>query len=95
MEEWGRQLYASKACITCHTLDGSKLTGPSFLGAFGRIEQLADGTQVTVDEDYIRHSITNPADQVVAGYEPVMPTYSGLLTADDIDALIAFLKTVK
>jgi cytochrome c oxidase subunit 2 len=92
LEVWGGQLYTSKACVTCHTVDGSVLTGPSFKGLFGTEERLADGSTITVDEEYIRKSIVDPAAQVTAGFQPVMPTYSGLLEPEDIDALIAFIK---
>ena len=95
LEEWGAKLYASKACITCHSLDGSKLTGPTFKGVFGHSVKLADGSTVTVDEEYIRRSILDPRAQVVAGFEPVMPVFAGTVSPEDVDALIAFLKAQK
>jgi cytochrome c oxidase subunit 2 len=91
-EDWGRDLFAKKACVTCHSLDGSRMTGPTFQELFGSTVTLSDGSPVTVDEEYLRRSIVDPASQVVAGYEPVMPTFTGLLTPDDIDALVAFIK---
>jgi cytochrome c oxidase subunit 2 len=93
--EIGKELYTSRSCVTCHSLDGSRIQGPSFKGIFGRQEQFADGTAGVVDENYIRQSILNPQAKLVAGYPPVMPTYQGLLNDKQIDALIAFLKTVK
>jgi cytochrome c oxidase subunit 2 len=95
LAEWGQQLYETKACITCHTLDGTARTGPTWLNLFGSTEQLADGSSVTVDEEYIRESIVNPGARITAGYQPLMPTYSGLLSPEDIDALIAFIKEQK
>jgi cytochrome c oxidase subunit 2 len=92
--EAGEKLYVSKACVTCHTLDGSVKTGPSFKGLFGRQEPLADGTSVLVDENYLRTSILEPGRQVVAGFSPVMPAYAGMLKPNEIDALIAYIKTV-
>jgi cytochrome c oxidase subunit 2 len=94
-EDWGRDVYRKKACNTCHSLDGSKMTGPTFQGIFGRQERLADGSTVTVDEEYLRRSMVEPNAAVVDGYQPVMPTFSGILTEDDIQSLIAFLKTVQ
>lgn len=94
-EEWGKELYKSKACFTCHTIDGNPLVGPTFLGVFGREETLADGSTVKVDENYIRKSVLEPQAQVVQGFQPVMPTYQGVLKDEEIDALIAFLKTLK
>ena len=93
--EWGASLYQAKACITCHSVDGSRKTGPSFLGIFGHDAELADGSTVLVDENYIRQSILEPNSQVVAGYQPVMPTYQGTLTSEEIDALIEFIKAQK
>ena len=95
LAEWGKQLYETKACITCHTLDGTVRTGPTFLNLFGSTEQLSDGSSVLVDESYIRQSLVDPGSQVTAGFQPLMPTYSGLLESDDIDALIAFIKEQK
>jgi len=94
-EEWGKELYKSKACFTCHSIDGNPGVGPTFSGAFGREETLADGNTITVDENYIRKSILEPQAQVVQGFQPVMPTYQGILKDEEIDALIAFLKTLK
>jgi len=93
LAEWGEKLYKSKACVTCHSLDGTVKTGPSFKGIFGHEVELSDGSRITVDEDYIRQSILEPQSQVVSGFQPVMPTYTGTLTPDDIDALVAFIKS--
>lgn len=94
-EKFGEQLYTSKACNTCHRTDGTAATGPSFKGIFGEQVRLADGQTVTVDENYIRESILTPSVKIVAGYQPVMPTYQGLLTNKQIDAIIAYIKTLK
>jgi cytochrome c oxidase subunit 2 len=95
LEEAGAQLYTSKACATCHSLDGTPGVAPSFLGKFGSEEDLIDGVKVVVDENYVRESILNPQAKVVLGYQPVMPTYQGVLTDRQIDALIAYMKTLK
>ncbi len=93
--EYGKQLYTSKACVTCHRIDGVPHTGPSFLGIYGEAQKMADGSSVTVDENYIRESILHPQAKIVAGFQPVMPTYQGLLDDRQIDALIAFIKSLK
>lgn len=93
-EVLGEKLYTSKACYTCHTIDGTRTVGPTFLDAFGRAEPLEDGTTVTVDENYIRSSLLDPGSQVAKGYQPVMPTYQGLLKEREIEALIAYIKTL-
>ncbi len=90
--EFGRLLYTRYGCETCHSLDGSRLEGPSFKGIFGKPVRLADGRTVTADENYIRRSILEPQADVVAGYQPVMPTFQGLLGEREINALIEFIK---
>jgi cytochrome c oxidase subunit II len=93
--ELGKRLFASRSCVTCHSLDGTRIQGPTFKGLFGRTEQLSDGSSVKVDENYIRESVLEPTKKVVQGYPPVMPTYKGLLKERDIDALIAYIKTIQ
>jgi cytochrome c oxidase subunit II len=94
-EELGKELYKSKACFTCHTTDGNPSVGPTFKGVFGRTEHLTDGSSVVADENYIRESILEPQKKIVDGFQPVMPTFQGVLKNEEIDALIAYLKTVK
>ncbi len=95
LEDIGQKVYREKACFTCHTLDGSRLVGPSFKGAFGRNEKLTDGTEIVVDENYLRRSLLEPAAQIVEGFAPVMPTYQGLLNDRELDGIIAYIKTLK
>lgn len=95
LEEFGAKLYKSKACHTCHSIDGSRLVGPSFKGTFGRMEKMSDGKEFMVDENYIRESILSPRAKMVHGYDPVMPTYQGILKDRQIDALIAYIKSLQ
>ena len=95
LEEAGANLYKSRACNTCHSIDGGVGVAPSFRGIFGSTENLADGSSLTVDENYLRKSILNPQAQIVAGYAPVMPTYQNVLSDRQIDALIAYIKSLK
>jgi cytochrome c oxidase subunit 2 len=88
----GRKLFQVRGCTQCHSMDGSAKTGPTLLGVFGKVEQMADGSSVTVDENYIRESILEPTARVVAGFDPVMPTYQGRLKDEEIMAIIAYLK---
>lgn len=90
----GQKLYTSKACITCHTTDGSPGNGPSFMNVFGHTVELDDGTTVEADENYIRESILTPRKKIVAGYQAIMPTYQGLLKDREIDALISYIKSL-
>jgi cytochrome c oxidase subunit II len=93
--ELGKKLYVSRSCNTCHSLDGTRVQGPSFKGVFGRSEKFADGSSQQVDENYIRESLLEPQKKVVEGYPATMPTFKGLLKENEIDAIIAYLKTVQ
>lgn len=94
----GKQLSMTKGCVACHTLDGSQLVGPSYKGLYGKTETVVtDGKtrQVVVDDAYIRKSILDPTADVVDGFQPLMPPQQGLVTEDDIKALIEYIKSVK
>ena len=92
--EWGKKLYNQRGCKGCHSLDGSKRVGPSFKESYGNMRQLTNGDSVKADAEYIRNSILEPKKQIVAGYQPVMPSYKGQLSEDDIASITAFLETV-
>ena len=94
-EEGGARLYTMLGCNQCHSLDGSKLVGPTWRGLYGRTTTLADGATVTADSVYIRRSILEPQAQIVAGYQPVMPPFQGKVTDQGIAALIAYIKTLR
>lgn len=87
----GERLYTANACQTCHSLDGSQLVGPSFAGLYGADRQFADGSTGVADEDYISNSIINPADNIVEGYNNVMPPYN-YLSDGEIQSLVEFIK---
>ena len=91
--EHGSQLYVAKGCNACHTLDGNKLVGPSFKGAFGKSEQLTGGGEVLVDAAYVTESIKQPAAKVVAGYPPAMPQLP--LTDLEVESLVLFIESQK
>ena len=95
MVDAGAELYRSKACVTCHSIDGTPGVAPSFKGRFGKEEKMADGSEVLIDENYIRESILQPQSKVVMGFQPVMPTFQGVLKDRQIDALIAYIKSLK
>jgi cytochrome c oxidase subunit 2 len=91
----GRLVYENKGCATCHSLDGVRGQGPSFKGIFGKTEKAADGREYKVDENFIRQSILEPQAYVEAGFEPIMPTFQGLLRDREILAIIEFIKEQK
>ena len=89
----GARLFLSQLCAACHQ-SGSSLLAPDLNGIFGTSRPLADGSQVTADEDYLRRSILQPQVEIVKGYSAAMPPY-GHLTEDQIDQLVAYLKELK
>lgn len=95
MADFGARIYKQKGCNSCHSLDGSAMTGPSWKGAFGRSEAIVGGAAVTVDDNYIRESILEPNAKVVQGFAPQMPSFAGQLNDEQITALIEFIKAQK
>ncbi|MBN2295844.1 MAG: cytochrome c oxidase subunit II [Pirellulales bacterium] len=93
--EAGKVLYQRRGCFQCHSVDGTAGTGPSFKGIYGETHDMADGTTAVVDDNYIRQSILEPQAKVRSGFQPVMATYQGLVSDDDITALIEYIKTLK
>lgn len=94
--ELGALLYKRQGCAQCHAVDENTAgkAGPSFVGLFGTQRALASGETVAADENYIRRSILEPQAQVRAGFQPVMPTYQGRLKDREIEALIAYIKSL-
>jgi cytochrome c oxidase subunit 2 len=90
----GERLFSELACNTCHRDDGTG-RGPSLANKFGSQEKLADGASVRVDESYIRESILTPQAKLVAGYQPLMPTFQGLLNEQSVMALIEYVKSLQ
>lgn len=93
--ELGASLYKQRGCMSCHSVDGTRGIGPSFKGIYGEKQELADGTSVMVDEDYIHESIIEPMAKVVKGFAPVMPTFKGKLKDKEIAGLIEYIKSLK
>lgn len=92
-QEVGELLYNTQGCVTCHTTTGAKLVGPSFKNVYGYEFETADGKTITADDAYIRESILTPNVSVIAGYQPVMTPYAGILGDREIEAITAWLKT--
>jgi cytochrome c oxidase subunit II len=91
----GQQLFESQGCINCHVGGrGERGIAPSLVGIFGSQEELEGGTTVTVDENYLRESILNPQAQIVAGYQPIMPQYEGVLNEEQLIELIEYIKSL-
>ena len=89
----GAKLFVSQGCSGCHA-GSSNVHAPRLAGLYGRAVQLADGRTVTADEAYIRDSILQPKRDVVAGYEPIMPSFKGLLDDGEIQSLTAYIRSL-
>jgi cytochrome c oxidase subunit II len=90
----GEKLFADKACNTCHLADG-KGRAPSLNGLYDAKVQLADGSTVLADDAYIRESILAPNAKIVAGYQPLMPSFQGQLTEEQILSLTGYIKSLQ
>jgi cytochrome c oxidase subunit 2 len=89
----GAKLFARHACNTCHRPD-ALARGPNLEGLFGKPVQLADGRTVVADESYIRESILQPNSKIVAGFQPIMPTFQGLVSEEELLQLVAYVKSL-
>ena len=89
----GEKVFAELGCATCHRTD-SQGRGPNLQGVFGKPVQLEDGRIVNADENYIRESILDPGAKVVKGFKPVMPTFQGLVSEEQLNALVAYVKSL-
>ena len=90
----GQKLFADLACNTCHMND-TQGRGPVLANLFGKAVQLQDGSTVTVDEAYLRESIVNPQAKIVAGFQPIMPTFQNILGEEELLKLVAYIKALK
>ncbi|MCI2429303.1 cytochrome c [Candidatus Acetothermia bacterium] len=95
----GKEVATTMGCLACHTVDGSASVGPTWQGVFGHEVTviLPDGseTKVTAEEAYLKESILNAGAKIVKGYAPSMPSYEGQISEEDLEALIAYIKTLK
>ena len=95
--ERGERVSRANGCIGCHSLDGAALPGPTWQGLFGAEVTLADGSTTTVDEEYLHTAIVDPNVEIHEGFPPnLMPaTYGDMLTEEQIQDIIEFIKTVQ
>jgi cytochrome c oxidase subunit 2 len=89
----GARLFNDLACSSCH-VDTGQGRGPSLKDIVGKTVELQDGTSVTVDEAYLRESILNSQAKIVKGFQPLMPTFQGLVSEENLLALLEHLKSL-
>jgi len=92
----GMAVLKANACITCHSIDGTKVIGPSFKGLFGAKRNVLTDQgekEVVADADYIKRSILDPNGEIVKGYNKgLMQSYKDVLNAEDIDKIVDYFK---
>jgi cytochrome c oxidase subunit 2 len=93
LAQTGEKAFAELGCVTCHRAD-SQGRGPVLAGIYGKTVTLEDGRSVMVDENYLRESILDPGAKVAAGYKPVMPTFQGIISEEQLAALVAYVKSL-
>ncbi|HBB87451.1 MAG TPA: cytochrome c oxidase subunit II [Blastocatellia bacterium] len=91
----GQLLYQSLGCVSCHGANGEGGRGPGLVGLFGRKVDLTNGQSLTADESYVRESIENPQAKIVAGFGPIMPTFQGQVTPEQLIQLMSFIKSLQ
>jgi cytochrome c oxidase subunit 2 len=92
--ERGAALSEEQGCLSCHSVDGSELVGPTWLGLFGAERPMEDGSTVMADEEYLRKAIMDPGSHVVAGYPNVMPAAYSFLSDEELDAIVEYIKSL-
>jgi cytochrome c oxidase subunit 2 len=93
--EQGRTVAVQQGCVKCHSVDGSRHIGPTFLDLYQRRERLSTGEVVSADEAYLTRSMMDPAAQVVAGYQNVMPSFQGKLSPPEVAAVVEYIKSLR
>ncbi len=95
LAEEGRRVASEQGCLKCHSVDGTRHIGPTWVDLYLRQEKLKDGKIVVADEGYLTKSMMDPAADLVAGFQNVMPTYQGKLSPPEVAAVVEFIKTLK
>lgn len=98
LRERGRALASQRGCLSCHSIDGTAKTGPTWKGLFASRVRLADGSVVVAGKAYLRESMLDPDAKTVDGYPRGVMAAAirpGSLTAAQVDALVAYVKSLK
>jgi cytochrome c oxidase subunit II len=93
--EEGRRAAAQQGCLKCHSVDGTQHIGPTWANLYMRAEKLQTGKSVVADEGYLTKSMMDPAADLVAGYQNVMPTYLGKLPPPEAAAIVEYIKSLR
>jgi cytochrome c oxidase subunit 2 len=92
----GQKLFQERGCASCHQVEagGQQGRGPTLFGLYGGKQSIQGDGEVTVDESYIRESILNPQAKLVTGFQPIMPTFQGQLSEEQILQLVAYIRSL-
>jgi cytochrome c oxidase subunit 2 len=91
----GQQLFQSLGCVSCHGANGEGGRGPGLVGLFGSKVFLTNNQTLTADEAYIRESIENPSAKIVSGFSPIMPTFQGQVTPEQLIQIMSYIKSLQ
>jgi cytochrome c oxidase subunit 2 len=91
----GHAVAAERGCLRCHSVDGTPFIGPTWANAFGSHRRTADGNDVIVDEAYLTESMMDPRAVIAAGFQPVMPSYQGLLSPEETSAILEYIRSLR
>jgi cytochrome c oxidase subunit 2 len=89
----GETMFQQLGCSTCHRFDVQG-RGPNLKGVYGKPVQLQDGRNVLADDNYVRESILNPTAKIVSGFQPIMPSFQGQVSEEQLNALVAYVKSL-
>lgn len=93
--EMGKRAAMDNGCFKCHTTNGERHIGPSWLDLYQRKTKLESGETIIADEAYLTESMMDPRAKLVAGYQPVMPSFQGKLRGPDAAAIVEFIKSLR
>ena len=90
----GQQMFESLGCASCHGANAEGGRGPALLGLFGSNVVLSNGPTLKADEAYLRESILNPQAKIVTGFGPIMPSFQGQVSEDQLLQIMAYVKSL-
>ncbi len=94
LADQGRAVADRFGCFNCHTTDGRPHIGPSWKGLYGATVEMDNGDRVVADESYLTESMMDPRKRIVRGFQPVMPSYQGILGPAETAALVELIKSL-
>ncbi len=93
LQETGKELFSALGCATCHRSDVQG-RGPNLVGLYNTDVMLEDGRTVRADDNYVREAILDPTAKIVKGFKPIMPTFQGIVSDEQLNALVAYIKSL-